>query len=200
MPRLSRPMPSAQGLVWSRFWTNAAISATSPLASVLNPNSLGSWPTKITTARPARYPVRTGFESRSATKPSLARPAPVVISPTRIASIPARAIASSWLPAARGRIVAAIMGPSEESGPSTRTGEGPTSVYATRHTTVVYSPVIAGSPESSAYAIPCGTRSVTRTIPATRSRDNQDRSYVRSTRRPGTQRSTCWRRELDVSA
>ena len=46
--------------------------ATRPLASVENPNSFGSWPMKMTTARPARYPVRTGFESRSATKPSRA--------------------------------------------------------------------------------------------------------------------------------
>ena len=67
--RLSRPMPSAQGFVWSRPWRNATASATRPLASVENPNSFGSWPMKITTARPARYPVRTGFESRSATKP-----------------------------------------------------------------------------------------------------------------------------------
>ena len=40
-------------------------------ASVEKPNSFGSWPMRMTTASPARYPVRTGFESRSATKPSL---------------------------------------------------------------------------------------------------------------------------------
>ena len=71
-------------------------------------------------------------------------------SPTRSASIPARAIASSSLPAASGRIVAAIIGPSDESGPRTRIGDGPTSAYAIRQTTVVYSPVIGGSPASSA--------------------------------------------------
>jgi hypothetical protein len=59
-------------------------------------------------------------------KPSLATPAPIVTSPTRTASIPARAIAISSLPAASGTIVAAIIGPSDESGPSTRIGDGPT--------------------------------------------------------------------------
>ena len=54
MPRLSSPIPSAHGFVWSRFWAHATSSATRPLASVLNPNSFGSWPTRITTASPAR--------------------------------------------------------------------------------------------------------------------------------------------------
>ena len=66
------------------------------------------------------------------------------------ASIPASAIAISWLPAASGRIVAAIIGPSDESGPRMRIGDGPTKAYATRQMTVVYNPVIGGSPASSA--------------------------------------------------
>ena len=52
--RLTSPIPSAQAFVWSRFWTKAIISPTRPLASVEKPNSLGSWPMKIVTARPAR--------------------------------------------------------------------------------------------------------------------------------------------------
>ena len=122
-------MPSAQGFVRPSAtpWRKAAVSATRPSASVEKPNSLGSCPMKMTTARPARYPVRTGLESRSATKPSFPKPAPTVISPTRSASIPASAMAVSGSPAARGRMVAAIMGPRDESGPRTRTGEGPTS-------------------------------------------------------------------------
>jgi hypothetical protein len=56
MARLSRPMPSAQGFVRPsrRPWTNAWPSAARPSASVENPNSFGSWPMKMTTARPAR--------------------------------------------------------------------------------------------------------------------------------------------------
>ena len=77
-------------------------------------------------------------------------PAPRQTSPTRMASIPASAIAVSWSPAASGRMVAAIIGPSDESGPRTRIGDGPASAYATRQTTVVYNPVIGGSPDSSA--------------------------------------------------
>ena len=44
-----------------------------------------------------------------------------------MASIPASAIAVFWSPAASGRIVAAIIGPSDESGPRTRIGDGPAS-------------------------------------------------------------------------
>ena len=117
---------------------------------MLNPNSFGSWPMRIVIARPARYPVRTGLESRSATNPSRTMAAATVIVPTSSASIPASAIFCSSLPPASGRIVAAIIGPSAESGPRIRTGDDPTSENATRHTTVVYRPVIAGSPASSA--------------------------------------------------
>ncbi len=51
--------------------------------------------------------------------------------------MPARAIAISSLPAASGTIVAAIIGPSDESGPRTRIGDGPTRAYAIRQSTVV---------------------------------------------------------------
>jgi hypothetical protein len=68
-----------------------------------------------------------------------------------------------------GRIVAAIIGPRDESGPSTRTREGPNTAYARRQRIEVYSPVTAGSPARSAYAIPCGTSSADSTSPATMS-------------------------------
>ena len=62
---------------------------------------------------------------------------PLGIAAPASASIPARAIAISSLPAASGTIVAAIIGPSDESGPRTRIGDGPTRAYATRQITVV---------------------------------------------------------------
>ena len=60
-------------------------------------------------------------------KPSLATAARIMIAATMIASIDASATArfSSPLAAISGRIVAAIIGPSEESGPSTRIRDGP---------------------------------------------------------------------------
>ncbi len=50
-----------------------------------------------------------------------------MIAPTMSASIDASATARSGSPSAAisGRIVAAIIGPSEESGPSTRIRDGP---------------------------------------------------------------------------
>ena len=54
-------------------------------------------------------------------------PASTVMTPTSSASIEASATARSGSPLAptMGMMVAAIMGPSEESGPSTRILEGP---------------------------------------------------------------------------
>ena len=68
-----------------------------------------------------------GFEIRSATKPSLATPASVMIAPTRSASAEPSATARAGSPCAAtsGRMVAAIIGPSDESGPSTRIRDGP---------------------------------------------------------------------------
>ena len=68
-----------------------------------------------------------GFESRSATKPSPATPAAIMTTAVMRASTDASATARSGSPpaATSGRIVAAIIGPSEESGPSTRIRDGP---------------------------------------------------------------------------
>ena len=75
------------------------------------------------------YPTMVGFEMRSAMNPNLAAPAKTMIPPTRSASIEARATARTGSPPApaSGRIVAAIIGPSDESGPSTRILDGPKS-------------------------------------------------------------------------
>ena len=67
-------------------------------------------------------------------KPSRATPARTVIAPVMSASAEASATARAGSPLAPtiGRIVAAIMGPSEESGPSTRIRDGPKTAYPTR--------------------------------------------------------------------
>jgi hypothetical protein len=58
--------------------------------------------------------------------PKRAKPASMHSAPDRMASTPARATAFASLPAAKGRIAAAISGASEESGPRTRILLGPT--------------------------------------------------------------------------
>ena len=50
--RVARPIASAVVLVWSSPSRNALISSKNPSASVENPNSFGSWPTMMVTARP----------------------------------------------------------------------------------------------------------------------------------------------------
>jgi hypothetical protein len=70
-----------------------------------------------------------GLEISSAMKPSLANPATSMMIATRMASSDARATARCGSPpaATSGSTVAAIMGPNDESGPSTRIRDGPTS-------------------------------------------------------------------------
>jgi len=60
-------------------------------------------------------------------KPSLATAPRTMIAPTMSASSDASAMARLGSPSApaSGKIVAAIIGPSEESGPSTRIRDGP---------------------------------------------------------------------------
>ena len=62
-------------------------------------------------------------------KPSFAIPARIMNAPTISAIIDASAIARSGLPPEPmiGRIVAAIIGPRDESGPNTRIRDGPSS-------------------------------------------------------------------------
>ena len=103
--------------------------STAPSPSTEKPNSLGSWPIRMVTARPFMYPIMVGLEISSAMKPSLAKPATSMMTATMTASSDASATARSGSPpaATSGSTVAAIMGPNEESGPSTRMRDGPNS-------------------------------------------------------------------------
>ena len=67
-----------------------------------------------------------------------------------MASSPARATARAESPPARGRMEAAMMGASAESGPSTRIFDGPKIAYASSGTMVAYRPVAGGKPAASA--------------------------------------------------
>ena len=104
-----------------------AASASSPSPSTEKPNNFGSWPIRMVSASPFMYPSMVGRESRSAMNPSFATPATVIISPTISASMEASATALAGSPPApnEATITAAIIGPSEESGPRTRIREGP---------------------------------------------------------------------------
>ena len=47
------------------------------LAGAATPSSVGSWPTMIWTEMPARKPVVTGTDSRSASQPARSSPTPI---------------------------------------------------------------------------------------------------------------------------
>ena len=80
-----------------------------------------------------------------------------MIRPTSTAIIPARVIAVAGLSAATsGRIAAKMSGDTDESGPSTRTREGPIRAYPTRQAIVVYSPVTGGKPGELGVGHPLG--------------------------------------------
>ena len=123
-------MPSTAAVVWvspsATAFSVARISPTRVVASTEKPSSLGIWFTITTTATPMRYPVRIGLESRSVTNPRRRKPATTRMTPIMIANRPASATARSGSPAARGRIDEAMIGASDESGPSTSTRDGPT--------------------------------------------------------------------------
>jgi hypothetical protein len=76
-----------------------------------------------------------GTDRRSATNPSRATAPIAAIAPTSSASAEASATARAGSPLAAisGRIAAAIIGPSDESGPSTSTLDGPKTAYPIRH-------------------------------------------------------------------
>src|SRR5262249_15646055 len=121
-------------------------------------------------------------------KPNLASPARTMITPTRIASREANAIARAGSPPATssGVTVAAIIGPRAESGPSTSTRDGPNTAYPSKHKIDVYSPGTGGRPASCGEAMACGTRNADSTSPATTSFANQGRCYERTIAQPGT--------------
>lgn len=100
----------------------------------------------------------------------------------------ARAIAFDGSAPASATTVTAIIGASDESGPSTRMREGPKTAYARSGARVAYRPLMAGSPDASAYPIPTGTRNAARTSPASASRPNQARRYERIVDSPGSKR------------
>ena len=121
--------------------------------------------------------------------------------PTKMASIAASAIRSDWSPlAAKGMIAAATSGDTAESGPSTRIRDGPSRKYTTSGTTVAYRPVTGGTPASWAYAIPCGTSSAARTVPAITSLRSAAPRWWRTSAIPGTHRPRARRRFTSLPA
>lgn len=109
-------------------------------------------------ATPARYPISTGRESRSATKPSRAAQATTHISPTATASAEASTAYRSGSPPASGPTTVAVISAVVDSGPTDRSRDEPTSAYSTMAGRIAHSPTTGGSPATLAYAITCGTR------------------------------------------
>src|SRR5262245_24704742 len=123
-------------------------------------------------------------------KPRRAKPAATHTTPETIAIAPASVTARWGSPSERGATTARITAASDESGLRTRIRLGPKSAYASNGTIVAYRPLIPGTPEASAYAIPTGTSIVVMTRPAMRSSRSQDALYSRRTVRPGSQRTS----------
>lgn len=119
--------------------------------------------------------MRIGLDSRSVTRPSRSTPPSSSTAPTSSAGTPPRAMARRSSPSARGTTAAAMIGASEESGPSTRTRDGPVSAYTSSGTTVAYSPACGGRPAACAYPMPAGISRAVTTTPAVRS----SRSHAR---------------------
>jgi hypothetical protein len=116
-----------------------------PAARLAVPMRIISWFGSTSSPRRAAKLVEVAMVSVSETNP-------IRIIPTKIAIIPASAIAvdGSSPATTNGASAAKMRGETEESGPSTKTRDGPMSAYPVRHAIVVYRPVTGGRPASSA--------------------------------------------------
>src|SRR6516164_8325445 len=119
-------------------------------------------------------------------KPNRATPTRRQTAPETTAMVPANATARWGSPAESGNTTGRIKGASAESGPRTRMRDGPNMAYASNGTIVAYRPLIPGTPEASAYAMPTGTSMVVITRPASRSCRSQDDLYPAKTANPGS--------------
>lgn len=127
MITVAAPNSSATGFTapWSTASAVPAAVACNEPPETWIPRSRGNWLTMTASAMPLRYPTRIGFDSNPVTNPSRkSRPA-MRNPPIRMASSPASATAWSGSRPASGSTAAAIMGASDESGPTMRTREGP---------------------------------------------------------------------------
>ena len=86
-----RPMPRVHGLVSPRPAPSATSFSIGEPGGGATPSSAGAWEATMWTAMPARKPVVTGIESRSAMKPSRKTPTRTRMRPTPSASAAADA-------------------------------------------------------------------------------------------------------------
>lgn len=98
--------------------TNEATCGRKVDPLVFTPVSRVSWSTIMMRATPAMYPISTGRESRSATKPSRRAQAAVHSSPTTTASAAASTAYRAGSAAASGPTAAAVMSAVVDSGPT----------------------------------------------------------------------------------
>ena len=79
-------------LVAPRPPRNPTTSSKKSPSTLSMPNSFGSWPTMIVSARPMMKPFSTGSEMKLARNPSRSRPAMIAMAPTTRASATVKAM------------------------------------------------------------------------------------------------------------
>ena len=82
----SRPIASVAALVSPRLPNRPQICSKKSPSALSTPNSFGSWPAMIVSARPTMKPLSTGSEMKLARKPSRSSPAASAAIPVTIAS------------------------------------------------------------------------------------------------------------------
>ena len=125
IPNVSRPTANVQKFVCPNCVTIARTSWTKLSASTEKPKQFGQLTHDDRDRQARKIAHAHGFGDQICDESESRAAATTQIAPTSSASVPASDDCASTLPAASGRIAAAIIGPNDESGPSTRRGEGP---------------------------------------------------------------------------
>ena len=121
----STPTASVAALVSSRWRTSPQSCSKKSPPVFSTPNSFGTWPMMIVSARPTMNPFKTGSEMKPARNPSRSRPAPSARIPVVTASAAVVAAKPDWPCATSSPTVAADSAAVADIGPTTRWRELP---------------------------------------------------------------------------
>ena len=167
--RTPRPITSVNGLASFRCVARVAIRCSMAPSGAATPRMPGSWEIRMCTEMPARKPVVTGIESRSAIQPRRKTPAKKSSNPTISASEAASTRYCGSLETARAARPPAKIGVMVESAPHDRKRLLPKKANASEPARKAKKPICGANPPSRAVAICSGIAIAASVNPANRS-------------------------------
>jgi hypothetical protein len=132
------PIASVAACVPPRLPSRSQSSSKKSPGPVSTPNSFGSCPAMMVSARPTMKPLRTGSEMKLARNPSRSTPAISATAPVTIASAAVRPKCGATAAADRAAVA--------DIGPTIRCRELPSSAYSSRAGGAAYKPTTGDTP------------------------------------------------------